>query len=778
MQVEGPHAVQLVDLDQDGNKEVLVGTRDGVLLYPFSGAQLTAPTTLLADRVIAVAVDIDGDGVLDLVASGEQGNGVAWYHGSLGTAFGSAQTITSTLDARSIRTGDLDGDGDQDLVLTMANGQLRWYLNTDGAGTFGPMNSLSTNATPSLAEVVDMDQDGDPDIVWSESTSNSVLWAENIGGGSLFAAPQTVTQTGCGRVSDIDGDGVGDLVTSSPMDLQVHWQRGLGGGYAPPQTIGQPWGVVDEVLTSDLDMDGDLDVAVISGQLNEIAWYENIDGQGQFGPRQTIATSIGSAFGLMADDLDGDGDPELFVLSLNPDRVIYFDNLSIASNSIVGRVFNDIDADGVFNNNDHGLYNFRVEASDVGSTFTNHSGLYSYHAVPGPYAVWLPAVAGWSNTTPSLRYATVTTQNNAALEQDFGLHADQDFVAFAPELVPGNIRCTEVVPFWLTVTNTGTITADVSVMLHLDALSGYTGAQPAADMVNGNTIYWNFANVPATHHRAVMVLVQMPDGTHMGETMTDSLVVIATANGTTVTASCSAEPVVACSADPNDKRVTPAGDGPDHAVAMGTPLTYTIRFQNVGNAPANTVSITDTLDLGFDLASFRSLAASHSVVTSLDADGVLHFLFSDIQLPDSATDPRGSQGFVRYRMAPGAGMAPATMVRNTASIVFDQNASVVTNTTLNTYEDGVVGVPELQSVPVISVVPNPISGSATVRIADSMRGRIAFRLYDAEGREAAAFDRRSNVVVLDRGELGDGVYLLIATDEKGQRAATRVLFAR
>ena len=44
--------------------------------------------------------------------------------------------------------------------------------------------------------------------------------------------------------------------------------------------------------------------------------------------------------------------------------------------------------------------------------------------------------------------------------------------------------------------------------------------------------------------------------------------------------------VVVCSFDPNDKYVTPEGVGPQGAVAPGIDLTYTIRFQNTGSAPA------------------------------------------------------------------------------------------------------------------------------------------------------------------------------------------------
>ena len=45
------------------------------------------------------------------------------------------------------------------------------------------------------------------------------------------------------------------------------------------------WGHV-----ADLDGDGDLDVLCDSSEINAIAWHENTDGKGHFGPPQKITT--------------------------------------------------------------------------------------------------------------------------------------------------------------------------------------------------------------------------------------------------------------------------------------------------------------------------------------------------------------------------------------------------------------------------------------------------------------------------------------------------------
>ena len=64
------------------------------------------------------------------------------------------------------------------------------------------------------------------------------------------------------------------------------------------------------VIAVDVDDDGDLDV--VSGSWGKVAWYENTDGQGKFGPQRSIANPGPFAFwGVFAADVDGDGDTDV-----------------------------------------------------------------------------------------------------------------------------------------------------------------------------------------------------------------------------------------------------------------------------------------------------------------------------------------------------------------------------------------------------------------------------------------------------------------------------------
>jgi hypothetical protein len=99
------------------------------------------------------------------------------------------------------------------------------------------------------------------------------------------------------------------------------------------------------IHAADLDGDGDLDVLSASSRDGTIAWYENADGLGQFGPRQVITRQTFSARLVFAADVDGDGDVDLLAASDLDDKVVWYENLST---EIAPRPVGDANEDGRF----------------------------------------------------------------------------------------------------------------------------------------------------------------------------------------------------------------------------------------------------------------------------------------------------------------------------------------------------------------------------------------------------------------------------------------------
>lgn len=126
--------------------------------------------------------------------------------------------------------------------------------------------------------------------------------------------------------------------------------------------------------------------------------------------------------------------------------------------------------------------------------------------------------------------------------------------------------------------------------------------------------------------------------------------------------------------DPNKKEVYPE----KVQAGFGDWLTYTIHFQNTGNAPAMNIRLEDNLDSKLDPETFQLINYSHNNTIDVTSNH-LTIRFPNIQLPDSMSSPNGSIGFIQYRIKPKSGWVTDT-IKNSVEIYFDYNAPIVTNT--------------------------------------------------------------------------------------------------
>ena len=66
-----------------------------------------------------------------------------------------------------------------------------------------------------------------------------------------------------------------------------------------------------------------------SGIDDKIAWYENLDGLGDFGPQEILSTNADSAFRAIASDLDNDGDLDVISASRNDNKLAWYENFTV-----------------------------------------------------------------------------------------------------------------------------------------------------------------------------------------------------------------------------------------------------------------------------------------------------------------------------------------------------------------------------------------------------------------------------------------------------------------
>jgi hypothetical protein len=138
--------------------------------------------------------------------------------------------------------------------------------------------------------------------------------------------------------ADLDGDGDVDVLSASQADDKIAWYENVDGRgtFGPQRVITNLAGGARAVHAADLDGDGDMDVLSASGDIlrqvgdSKIAWYENLDGGASFGPQQLIASDVAGARFVTAADVDGDGDLDALSLSYYDDSILWHENTDAA----------------------------------------------------------------------------------------------------------------------------------------------------------------------------------------------------------------------------------------------------------------------------------------------------------------------------------------------------------------------------------------------------------------------------------------------------------------
>ncbi|MBZ0111592.1 MAG: FG-GAP-like repeat-containing protein [Thermoanaerobaculia bacterium] len=301
----------LVDLDDDGDLDAIVGEYEGILHYLENTGNSNSPSfvelTGVASRFSGVDVgndsipsltDVDGDGDLDAVMGDYQGylryfenTGAANYPsfeeltGGMSPFFGIDIGYRSAPDLT-----DLDGDGDLDAVVGEKDGILNYFENT-GTSNSPSFEEMTGGANPffgidvgrkSAPDLADLDGDGDLDAVVGEffgsldyfentGTSNSPFFRELTGSANPFFGIDVVYYSVPDLV-DLDGDGDLDAVVGE-SDIFLRYFQNTGTSNSPSfvELTGAsgPFSGIDLDHKNapdlvDLDGDGDLD-AVVGG---------------------------------------------------------------------------------------------------------------------------------------------------------------------------------------------------------------------------------------------------------------------------------------------------------------------------------------------------------------------------------------------------------------------------------------------------------------------------------------------------------------------------------
>ncbi len=174
--------------------------------------------------------------------------------------------------------------------------------------------------------------------------------------------------------------------------------------------------------------------------------------------------------------------------------------------------------------------------------------------------------------------------------------------------------------------------------------------------------------------------------------------------------------------------------------------------------------IRDTLSEKLDPMSLRPGAASHPFSWKIEGNGFVSFRFDDINLPDSNSNEAASHGFVSFKISQRPDLPDGTLLENRASIYFDYNGAVQTNTTQHRIGHDFISFVENPTggdgiLPKIKTWPNPLAESALLTFEGlSKNGLHRLVLTDISGKKLRELPFSGDKVFFKREGLPSGLY--------------------
>ncbi len=273
------------------------------------------------------AIDMDGDGDMDLVASAYVDDAITWYENDGNQSF-TAHTIDDGFDgAWFVYPVDLDDDGDMDVLGASEDGdQVGWWENGgDNEFTYIVIHNNFDGAQSIMA--YHADNNDDLDILACAKNSNLVAVFINDGSENFTQGVVTDEFTGVRFTwpGDMDGDGDMDVVAAggtSPDGIMAWYENDGQGGWA--ETIIDENNSLDHKTTKTVDLDGDGDTDVIAAcyTSGEIHFYENTDSSFV---QHVIGTALSGAYGVATGDLDLDGDLDVIGGAWDGDEIVWWE---------------------------------------------------------------------------------------------------------------------------------------------------------------------------------------------------------------------------------------------------------------------------------------------------------------------------------------------------------------------------------------------------------------------------------------------------------------------
>jgi hypothetical protein len=275
----------------------------------------------------------------NIIITGSQSGSIGGVYATLS----SSPNVVTFDSARSFYTGEIitvsvtTGIG----VLNPTIFEFTVKASPDSQAQFKPL-FLSNAAKRTVNDIVTADLDGDGDLDFLTASSSTIItgqgdvsWYKNDGSNKfaqqdpIHPMLQQLTDYRSVHAADLDGDGDLDVLSASFEDTNntVAWYENMDGlgQFSDQKTIIKDIAKAIDVTAADLDGDGDIDVISAFQGDNKVVWFRN-DGNGNFSTQNIISATAYSVRSIATADLDNDGDIDVLSASKNDNTVAWYRN--------------------------------------------------------------------------------------------------------------------------------------------------------------------------------------------------------------------------------------------------------------------------------------------------------------------------------------------------------------------------------------------------------------------------------------------------------------------
>lgn len=311
-------AMESTDMNSDNLVDIIAGLEgiDSISVFTNQGGldfNYHASCYPEAPPTSIVPGDFNGDGHMDLASTSQNNfnSVIIFANDGDGTMYMLSEIGLG--NARNILPGDFDNDGDIDFIIDIENEQSLWTYVNHGDGIFSLGNQYSFEESASAIALVDIDNDGNLDLIHAFDNPYRLFVAKNNGAGDFSGNGEFELGGSISEVSscDINGDGNIDLLIPIDSSLTILLNEGNFEFSAELLLIGED--LIHSCAISDLDGDGDTDIILKYHKQSKFSYHLN-DGFGNFDFSKTISTdSWGDPSQILTVDIENDGDMDLLI---------------------------------------------------------------------------------------------------------------------------------------------------------------------------------------------------------------------------------------------------------------------------------------------------------------------------------------------------------------------------------------------------------------------------------------------------------------------------------